>query len=84
LKLNVEWGKKYFAGETLKPAKTMELLKQRMRLNTVRNTKLIAITVYSDDKNEAAQIANAITESYRVYRFQSQTDSKAKLSGVCR
>jgi uncharacterized protein involved in exopolysaccharide biosynthesis len=78
LNLNAIWGKKYFNGEILKPAKTMELLKQRMQLNTVRNTKLISITVYSDDKNEAPQIANAIAESYRDYRSQSQSEVKAK------
>jgi polysaccharide biosynthesis transport protein len=78
LNLNAVWGKKHFNGEILKPANTMELLKQRMQLNTVRNTKLISITVYSDDKNEAPQIANAIAESYRDYRSQSQSEVKAK------
>jgi capsular polysaccharide biosynthesis protein len=78
LNLNAVWGKKYFNGEILKSAKTMELLKQRMVLNTVRNTRLISITVYSDDKNEAPQIANAIAESYRDYRSQSQSEVKAK------
>jgi len=40
-----------------------------MSLNPVRNTKLIGITVYSEDKNEAARIANAIAEAYRDYRL---------------
>jgi len=72
MNLNVEWGKKYFNGETLKTSETMEILKQRMLLAPVKNTKLISITVYSDDKNEAAQLANAIAEAYRAYRFQSR------------
>jgi uncharacterized protein involved in exopolysaccharide biosynthesis len=72
LKLNVAWGKKYFAGEPLTTGRTLEILKQRLQLAPVRNTKLIAITVYSDDKNEAAQIANAIAESYRDYRVSSR------------
>ena len=35
----------------------------------MRNTKLIGITVYSEDKNEAARLANAIAEAYRDYRL---------------
>jgi uncharacterized protein involved in exopolysaccharide biosynthesis len=72
MNLNVEWGKKYFAGETLKTVETMEILKGRLILAPVKGTKLIAITVYSDDKNEAALIANAVAESYRRYRSESQ------------
>ena len=40
-----------------------------MSLNPVRNTKLIGITVFSEDKNEAARLANAIAEAYRDYRL---------------
>jgi len=69
LNLNVVWGKKYYGGETLKTTETMEVLKKRMNLQPVRNTKLIAITVYSDDKNECAQLANAIAEAYQEYRL---------------
>src|SRR5882672_8759143 len=46
LNLNVEWGKKYFNGDTLKSTETLEILKGRMSLAPVRNTKLIAITIY--------------------------------------
>ena len=67
LNLNVEWGKKYFNGETLKTAQTIEILKSRLSLAPVRGTKLIAITVYSDERNEAARIANAVAEAYRDY-----------------
>jgi len=70
LNLNAEWGKKYFAGKTLNTAQTLELLKRRLDLQLVRNNKFIAITVYSEDRIEAAQIANAIAESYGDYRIQ--------------
>ena len=69
LNLNEVWGKKYFGGETLKTSETMEFLKRRISLMPVRNTKLIGITVYSEDKNDAARIANAIAEAYRNYRL---------------
>src|SRR5664280_1193553 len=78
LKLNVDWGKKYFAGQTLTASQTLEILKQRLQLAPVKNTKLIAITVYSDDRQEAAQIANAIAEAYRDYRVNSHAELKAK------
>jgi capsular polysaccharide biosynthesis protein len=71
LDLNTTWGKKYFNGETLKTAESMQILKQRLQLAPVRNTMLVAITVYSDDRNEAADIANAIAMSYRDFRFES-------------
>ena len=70
LNLNVAWGKKYYGGETLKTTETMEVLKKRMSLQPVRSTKLIAITVYSDDKNECAQLANAIAGAYQEYRLE--------------
>jgi len=47
----------------------MEWLKRRMNLKPVRNTQLIEITVYSEDKHEAARLANAIAQSYRNYRL---------------
>ena len=72
LNLNVEWGKKFFNGETLKTTETMEILKGRMGLSPVKNTKLMAITVYSDDKNECALIANAVAEAYKNYRIESR------------
>ena len=75
LNLNAEWGRKYFNGETLKSAESREILKGRTSLATVRGTKLIAITVYSDDRNEAARIADAIAESYRDYRVAAAGDS---------
>ena len=78
LHLNEEWGKKYFNGETLKTTETMEILKGRMSLAPVRNTKLIAITVFSDDKNEAAQLANTIADAYKNYRLDSRKELASK------
>jgi capsular exopolysaccharide synthesis family protein len=74
MKLNEAWGKKYENGETLKTTETMGILKQRMQLQPVKNTKLISITVYSDDKQEAADLANAIAMAYKDYRFKSRRD----------
>ncbi len=64
LNLNEVWGKKYFAGQTLKTSETVEILKNRMTLSPVKNTMIISMQVYSDDKNEAATLANEIADSY--------------------
>jgi succinoglycan biosynthesis transport protein ExoP len=78
LNLNVEWGKKYFNGETLKTTETMGILRNRMALAPVRNTKLISITVYSDDPKEAARLANAIAEAYTNYRLETRRENTVK------
>jgi capsular polysaccharide biosynthesis protein len=73
LNLNAVWGKKYAAGETLSTTESLELLKGRISLAPVRNTQIVNITVYSEDKNEAAQIANCIAQSYQDYRMNNRT-----------
>jgi len=74
LNLNSVWGKKYGA-DTFKTSETEEFLKHQMSLNPVRNTTLVDITVYSGDKKEAADIANAITKAYRDYRLEWRSES---------
>jgi succinoglycan biosynthesis transport protein ExoP len=69
LDLNNKWGQKYNGGVPLKTEDTMQLLKQRMNLSPERNTKLIDITVYSEDKDDAARLANGIADAYMHYRL---------------
>ena len=78
LNLNGDWGKRHNGGVPLDTATTMKMLKQHLSLDTIRNTRLIEITVYSEDKNEAAQIANAIVQSYRDYRVQLHNEATAR------
>ena len=77
LDLNRTWGLKYFNGQTLKSSETLEILRGRLGLAPVRNTELMTVTVFSDDKNEAAEIANAITKSYQDYRKRALAETKA-------
>jgi capsular exopolysaccharide synthesis family protein len=72
LNLNAVWGKKYGV-DTFKTSETMEFLKHQISLAPVRNTTLVDITVYSSDKQEAANIANAIAKSYQDYRLGRHT-----------
>jgi capsular exopolysaccharide synthesis family protein len=69
LDLNNVWGKKYNGGTPLKTDDAMQLLKQRMSLSPERNTKLVDITVYSEDKDDAARLANGIAQAYQDYRL---------------
>jgi len=69
LDLNNAWGTKYNGNVPLKTEDTMQMLKAHMNLSPERNTKLIDITVYSDDKNEAARVANGIAQAYHDYRL---------------
>ena len=64
LNLNVVWSKKYSYSEPLKTAKCYATLRNHMRLMQVRNTKFVDITYYGDTQKEAADVANAIAESY--------------------
>ena len=78
LDLNNKWGKKYNGGTPLKTEDTMQLLKQRMSLTPERNTKLIDITVYSEDKADAARLANGIAVAYQEYRWRLRNTNMLK------
>jgi polysaccharide biosynthesis transport protein len=73
LDLNDKWGQKYGVG-AFKTPETRTFLQNMMSLNPVRNTTLVQITVYSSDKNEAANLANAIATAYHDYRLELQRD----------
>ena len=72
LNLNAVWGKKYGV-DMFKTSETLEFLKRQVSLSPVRNTTLVDITVYSSDKKEAADIANAIAKAYQEYRLERHT-----------
>jgi capsular exopolysaccharide synthesis family protein len=72
LNLNSVWGKKYGV-DTFKTSETLEFLKHQISLSPVRNTTLVDITVYSSDKKEAADLANAIAKAYQEYRLERHT-----------
>ncbi len=71
LKLDEIWSRKYFKGAKLKTPEAVAIINRRLSLAPVRGTRLIAIEFASEDPNEAAQVANAIAETYWDYRTQS-------------
>ena len=72
LDLNIKWGRRYYGGQTLTISQATKILKKRLRLARIRNTKLVNITAFSEDRNEAAQIADVVGLAYQNYRIEEQ------------
>jgi capsular polysaccharide biosynthesis protein len=68
LDLRASWGRKYPASRGFRLEDVRMLLQSRIALRPVRNTSLLEIRAFSDQAAEAAQLANAIADSYREYR----------------
>lgn len=79
LDLNRAWAGKYNVSK-LETPETYQFLKKRIDVRQYRNTSLIEIRVLSEDKNEAAAIANKIAQVYRDTRIEKQ--EKASKSGI--
>jgi capsular polysaccharide biosynthesis protein len=73
LNLKDVWGKEHFYGEPLKTARCYAILRRHLRLTSIGNTKFVDITYYGDTPKEAADVANAVAESYQKYRVESLT-----------
>ena len=78
LGLHEIWGKKYYNVAKLEPAQAFLILKKRIDLRQYRNTSLIEIRVLSEDKDEAAQIANKIAVAYRETREALRKEATMK------
>lgn len=65
LDLNEKWGLKYEGDWRLRNSAALNVLRKKMDLRPVRNSELMDIRVFSPSPSEAAEIANAIAESYR-------------------
>jgi len=80
LNLNERWQQKYHTDSKFKTPESRTLLRKMIELRPVRNTTLIDITVYSDDKAEAADIANSIALQYQNYRLSLR--KKLTMDGI--
>jgi len=72
LDLMTKWGQKYAGGDRLKLPEAIGMLKGRMDLRPVRNTSLIEVRVFSEDREEAAKLANEIAEVYKGHRTEQR------------
>lgn len=73
LNLQNVWAKRW-GTETLKIGEAYKILLEQIDVRQSRNTSLIEIRAYSDVKQEAADIANKISEVYRDYRRSYRED----------
>src|SRR5277367_4860474 len=67
LDLNTTWASRYNQPK-FRNSETRSMLRRMIDLRPVRNTSLIDVTVYSEEKEEAKNIANMIAEVYSEYR----------------
>ncbi|MDB6068626.1 MAG: ywqD 2 [Pedosphaera sp.] len=82
LDLTHAWAKKAGLpeGSALTTSECRAGLKHMLDLRPERNNSLFDITVYSQDKQEAATVANAIAEVYRQYRLDER--QRILLTGI--
>ncbi len=69
LELNEKWAKRMGRPGKLKTEQTYAILKRQINVKQSRNTSLIEIWVYSEDMEEAPEIANTIAAAYRESRL---------------
>src|SRR6185437_2170987 len=66
--LKEKWGKKYNNGQPMTEEEVEDLIKKNLDLTQLRNTKFIQIKAFSDNPQEAADLANQVAKSYKEYR----------------
>ena len=76
MNLKSEWGKKYNNGQPMTESDVEQMIKSRLDLHNVRNTKFIEIRAFSDSAEEAAKLANTVAECYRDYRSKEYDELK--------
>ena len=72
LDLKKDWGVKFGGGGELKMPEAIAILKSHMALSPVRNTKFIEISMYSENRDEAAKLANEVANAYRSFRLEER------------
>jgi succinoglycan biosynthesis transport protein ExoP len=80
LQLDVVWTKRFHLDSKLKRMEAFNLLKHQVDVQQARNTSLIEVRAYSEDKQEAADIANKVVEIYKQKRLEQK--SRASQSGI--
>ncbi len=64
--LQKKWAARYNGGEELSEQQAFQLFLRNLEVHQERNSKLIDICVFDEDRDEATDLANAIVGSYRL------------------
>ena len=64
LNLNDVWGKEYNHGHRLSDAAVQRMLRTKLDLELMSNTRIVSIKVLDENPVEAANLANSIAENY--------------------
>jgi len=78
LHLNTLWAQKLKEDVDLRTEVTYAMLKNKIDVRQSRNTSLIEIKVFSDDKNEEALIDNEIASVYRDHRLETRKEMSSR------
>src|ERR1041384_1688784 len=78
LHLNEKWSTRFHTETKLKTMETFGLLKRQVDVQQARNTSLIEIRAYSEDKQEAADIAKEIVRVYKEKRKEQKMGASAR------
>jgi capsular exopolysaccharide synthesis family protein len=76
------WSKRYGAEGKLKTPEIRQILQKQIDVRQTRNTSLIEIRVYDEDRELAAKIANKVAEVYQRVRQKSREVASTKAIGV--
>ena len=74
LNLQQEWGRKYKQPGALTRDRAFNILKGSINVQQQHNTSLVEIHAYSDNKDEAATLANKVAEVYAKVRSEQRGD----------
>ena len=74
LKLQEEWGRKYKQPGPIDRSRAYAILKGSIDVRQSHNTTLVDIQAYSDNKDEAATIANRVADVYKKVRDKTRSD----------
>ncbi len=77
LNLQEEWSKRFGAEGKLKTSEIYQLLVRQIDVRQSRNTSLIEISVFDENRQRAAEIANAIARVYGEVRTEARMSASS-------
>src|SRR4029078_5998493 len=77
INLQEEWAKRYGAEGKLNPSEIYQILVKQVDVRQARNTSLIEIRVFDENRQKAADIANKIVEVYKRVRLQTKMSASS-------